>query len=106
AYGECLDALPREGRYRLPSIAPSVLGIADGAQLVSNWCDGTGGQQWTYDPDTQTLSNAFGVLVSAAANPPSSPPQEQAPVNVFAGPPHAGFEGERWEATQRTIHKH
>ena len=106
-YGECLDVLPRERRYpgQVPQSNP-VLGFSDGSQVVSNWCDGSGGQQWTYNHDSKTLQNAFGLVIRASSSPATSAPPAQALVTAFAGPPHAGFVTEQWEATQRTIKKH
>lgn len=97
-YGQCLDQTPHERFY--PGTVPqgdAVQGIADGSSVVTSWCDGSRGQKWTYDPDSQALQNGYGLVLRASSL------DVAASVNVYAGPPHPEVAGEKWQAPQRPV---
>jgi hypothetical protein len=101
AFGVCLDVLPRQTWFSGQSVQPTP-GIMAGAGVVTNGCDGTGGQKWTWDPDSETMQNEYGMVLNAVTTWPNPAPVAQATVNVTTGPP-AGLAGQHWLAVQKDM---
>jgi hypothetical protein len=102
--GTCLDVSPTS--EQLPSELHAVSGIANGAAVYSNTCNGSASQKWTYDPDAQTLQNGFAMFMYANAWAPA----DHSPIVAYQIDSQArpyingnSVNTAKWQALQKTL---
>jgi hypothetical protein len=90
ALNTCLTVQTWYPNHAVPAYGQPIAGTP----VLSATCDGSHSQQWTYDPDTQVLSNRFGTVLDI----PWGIFLDGAPVQVWDRNDPSPGPGQRWYA--------